>query len=120
MSNVADQTLLFSILALQMDFVTKDALVAAMNSWMMHKDAPIGNILKEQKALDSADHELLSALVQAHLKKHGDDAEKSLAAVSVSPWLQQQLASLRHPDLEASMAHLGAAAIDSLATKHAQ
>ena len=33
----ADRNLLFGILALQMDFIGRDALIAAMNAWVLDK-----------------------------------------------------------------------------------
>ena len=41
----ADRNLLFGILALQMDFVSRDALIAAMNAWVLDKEQPLGAIL---------------------------------------------------------------------------
>ena len=40
MSGPADRNLLFGILALQMDFVTRDQLVAAMNAWVLDQALP--------------------------------------------------------------------------------
>ena len=77
-----DRNLLFGILALQMDFIGRDALVRAMHAWVLDKDKPLGQILVEQQALGSRAAALLDAVVQQHLKQHGDDAEKSLASVS--------------------------------------
>ena len=54
-----DRNLLFGILALQMDFISRDALVAAMNAWVLAKQRPLGEILLEQKALPKARCELL-------------------------------------------------------------
>ena len=45
-----DRNLLFGILALQMDFITRDALIAAMNAWVLEKAKPLGQILAEQGA----------------------------------------------------------------------
>ena len=42
----ADRNLLFGILALQMDFVTRDQLVAAMNAWVLDKTRPLGDLLQ--------------------------------------------------------------------------
>src|SRR5207302_1883684 len=42
----ADRNLLFGVLALQMDFVTRDALVAAMNAWGLDTAMPLGHILQ--------------------------------------------------------------------------
>ena len=47
----ADRNLLFGILALQMDFVSRDALVAAMHAWVMAKSKSLGEILLAQRAL---------------------------------------------------------------------
>jgi len=78
----ADRNLLFGILALQMDFITRDALIHAMHAWVLDKAKPLGQILQEQGALEPDSHQLLEALVQKHLLLHGNNAEKSLAAVS--------------------------------------
>jgi len=41
----ADRNLLFGILALQMDFRGRDALIAAMPAWVLNKAKPLGQIL---------------------------------------------------------------------------
>jgi WD40 repeat protein/tRNA A-37 threonylcarbamoyl transferase component Bud32 len=66
-SPVTDRNLLFGILALQMDFVDRDALVGAMNAWLLEKTRSLGDILVEQRALTGDRHALLDALVQEHL-----------------------------------------------------
>ena len=38
----ADRNLLFGIVALQMDFIDRDSLVAAMNAWVLEKTKPLG------------------------------------------------------------------------------
>jgi hypothetical protein len=43
--------LLFGILALQMEFITREALVAAMHAWFLDKCKPLGQVLVEQSAL---------------------------------------------------------------------
>jgi hypothetical protein len=37
----SDRNLLFGILALQMDFISRDALIAAMNAWVLDKAKPL-------------------------------------------------------------------------------
>ena len=44
-SSSSDRNLLFGILALQMDFIGRDALVTAMNAWVLDKAKPLGEIL---------------------------------------------------------------------------
>src|SRR5271157_3500051 len=68
-----DRNLLFGILALQMDFITREALVAAMHAWVLAKDKPLGEILVEQKALTADSLDLLEALVKKHLAMHDGD-----------------------------------------------
>ena len=38
-----DRNLLFGILALQMDFISRDGLIGAMNAWVLQKDKPSAN-----------------------------------------------------------------------------
>jgi serine/threonine-protein kinase len=109
-----DQNLLFGILALQMDFISRDALVVAMNAWVMEKETSLEQILLRQGALQADTHTLLEALVQKHLRMHGGDAQKSLAAVSSLGSARQQLQQIADPDLHVSLAHV---AVDPDATR---
>jgi tetratricopeptide (TPR) repeat protein len=43
----ADRNLLFGILSLQLDFIDRDTLVAALNAWVLDKTKPIGQTLLE-------------------------------------------------------------------------
>src|SRR5947207_12653800 len=94
----ADRNLLFGVLALQLDFVSRDQLVAAMNAWALEKSKPLGRVLRDQGVLAPDTHELLEALVQKHLAQHGDDAVASLAAAT-SGTSPEELRSLTDPDV---------------------
>src|SRR4051812_10689774 len=87
----ADRNLLFGILALQMDFINRDALIAAMHAWVLDKAKSIGQVLVEQGALSYERWSMLETLVQEHLKQHSNDAQQSLAAVAAAPALRKQL-----------------------------
>src|SRR6516225_784143 len=87
----ADRNLLFGILALQMDFISRDALIAAMNAWVLDKAKSLGHILQTQNALSEEEHALLEAMVRKHLEKHGNDPQQSLAAVSSLRSLREDL-----------------------------
>jgi hypothetical protein len=102
----ADRNLLFGILALQMDFVSRDALIAGMNAWVLDKAKPLGQILIEQGALDADNRDLLEALVARHLEMHGNDPEKSLAAVSSIRSVRQDLERFADPEVQASLVHV--------------
>src|SRR5260370_40573111 len=93
----ADRNLLFGILALQMDFISRDALIAAMSAWVLDKAKPLGQILVEQGALRGDAHTLLEALVQKHLELHDNDPSKSLASVSSIDSVRQRLQEIADP-----------------------
>jgi WD40 repeat protein/serine/threonine protein kinase len=115
----ADRNLLFGILALQMDFIGRAALIAAMSAWVLEKARPLGQILLAQGALAADDHEWLEVMVRRHLEKHGHDAERSLAAVAGPEGVRSELCRIADGDLNASLAQLPATPslpADSLAT----
>ena len=105
-SPCADRNLLFGILALQMDFVPRDALIAAMNAWVLDKAKPLGLILVEQGALDAGNRAWLEAGVERHLEKHGNDPERSLAALSSVGSVRRDLQRVADADVQASLAHV--------------
>src|SRR5438477_12805219 len=107
-NSVTDRNLLFGILALQMDFISRDALVTAMHAWVLDKGKPLGKILQEQHALTADTYTLLEALVQKHLALHGNDAEQSLAAVSSAGPIRDDLRQIADPDVQASLVHVAA------------
>jgi serine/threonine-protein kinase len=102
-----DRNLLFGVLALQMDFVRRDDLVSAMNAWVLDRTQPLGQILCARGALSTARHDLLTALVEEHLKEHGGDPQRSLTAVMVGHALGQELAG-SDAELRATLAALSA------------
>lgn len=102
----ADRNLLVGMLALQMDFVTRDQLVAAMEAWVAEKSKPIGRIMLDQGALTEDSYELLEALVQKHLEKHEHDATKSLAALSSVDSAVEDLTRLGDTVVTESLIHV--------------
>jgi serine/threonine protein kinase/Flp pilus assembly protein TadD len=105
----ADYNLLFGILALQMDFVPRDGLIAAMNAWVLDKGKLLSQILRETGHLGEDEHALLEALVHKHLQKHRDDPEQSLAAVSSIGALRDDLRQIADSEVKASLAHVSTA-----------
>src|SRR5262245_56517891 len=105
----ADRNLLFGILALQMDFISRDALIAGMNAWVLDKTKPLSQVLIQQGALRSDAHTLLEALVQKHLELHDNDPERSLVALSSAGSVREELQQIADPELHASLAHVSAA-----------
>jgi serine/threonine-protein kinase len=100
----ADRNLLFGILALQLNFIDREALLAAFDRWIGDKNKPLGDILVEMGKLDGEHRELLDGLVAAHLKLHDDNPEKSLAAISSLGSVRADLGQIADPDVQASLA----------------
>ncbi|MGL4553203.1 MAG: serine/threonine-protein kinase, partial [Gemmataceae bacterium] len=90
----ADRNLLAGILALQMDFVSGEQLLAGMRAWTEDKKRPLLDVLRERGALDAADVDAVDRLVARHLARHGGDAAKSLAAVRLDPEVGRSLAAV--------------------------
>ncbi|MBI1831641.1 MAG: protein kinase [Planctomycetes bacterium] len=100
---MADRNLLFGMLALQMDFIRREQLIAAMQEWVFDKSKPLGQILVEQKILGQDNRALLEALVEKHLALHEDDTEKSLAAVGAAASVRKELENLTDDELKTSL-----------------
>src|SRR5262249_46644213 len=82
MSPVADRNLLFGLLALQMDLVTREQLIAGFQDWMLQKDTPVAEVLRQRGALQTEDVEAVEVLVRRRLARHGD-VPRSLAGLRV-------------------------------------
>jgi serine/threonine protein kinase/tetratricopeptide (TPR) repeat protein len=105
-NSTADRNLLFGILALQLDFIGREELIAAMNAWVLEKSKPLGVVLVEQGKLSADRQRLLDTLVSEHLKQHGNDTEKSLAAMPAIQSVRRDLGRIRDRDVEASLIHV--------------
>jgi serine/threonine protein kinase len=111
----SDRNLLVGILAIQLDFIRRDQLIAAMHAWVLEKKTPLEELLERQGAVDRRTRKLLEDLVERHLEAHENDAEKSLGAVSSIGSVKGELRSLADPQLNESLGHV-AVNPDPLAT----
>src|SRR5437879_3851458 len=103
---MGDRNLLFGILALQMDFISRDQMVAGMQAWVFDKEKPLGQILLDQKSLARDAHDLIEALVERHLAQHDNDPAKSLAAVSSIGSVHDELrAKVADAEVQARLLH---------------
>src|SRR3954470_18202464 len=101
----ADRDLLFGLLALQNGLINQGQLVAAFQAWTLDKARALADHLVGRGDLDADDRSAVEALVARHLKKHGGDAEKSLAALPAGRSTRESLAQIGDADIEASLAH---------------
>jgi serine/threonine-protein kinase len=103
--HLADRNLLFGILALQMNFVGRDALVAGMHAWVLHKDRPLGEILLEQGRLTPAQFQALEVLLVQHIEAHGDP-QRSLQALPAAASVRPLLTPINDADVQNTLAHV--------------
>jgi WD40 repeat protein/serine/threonine protein kinase len=110
-SSATDLNLLFGILALQMDFIDREQLVAAMQAWLSDKNKSLGAILVQQNVLSTPRLILLQALVEEHLKQHKNDPQQSLAAVGPhladGGTLKSDLEKLADSEVDATLMNVG-------------
>src|SRR5262245_48560427 len=99
----ADRNLLFGLLALQMDFVSRDQLIESMTAWMLQKQTSLGEILCRRALIDEDDRADIEKLVGKHLRRHGGDPQASLASVRVDPEVRHSLASLDDEAVQSSV-----------------
>ena len=108
--DTANRDMLIGRLALQNGMVEQDVWAGAYRSWTRDKTRPMIEILIAQGAIDLDDRALLEGLARKHLKRHGEDVERSLAALDAST--RENLAKLDGPDIEATSSRPGADATE--------
>lgn len=102
----AERDLLFGIVALQLDFVTREQLIAAASAWVKDKSRQLGEILVEQGAIDPSTCTLLNTLVARHMTASGSDPERSIAAFPAAASVQEDFSRLGDKEIEATIDHL--------------
>ena len=107
MTAAADRHLLFGLLALQIGLIDQGQLVAAFQAWTRDKSRPIADHLLDRGDLDAEQRAVVEAMVALHLKKHGGDPEKSLAALGAGRSTRERLAAIGDPGLDTSLASVG-------------
>src|ERR1700722_7769395 len=105
-SESADRNLLFGTLALEMGLISQDALVEAMKAWVLAKEKPLGQILRERGLLTPEAEARVEAEVRQHLATNHNEVESSLAEVCPAASVREALSRLDDPDLHASLARM--------------
>jgi serine/threonine protein kinase len=101
-----DANLLFGLVALQMEFISRDDLVAGMQAWSLAKERSLAEHLTAAGALSHEHRRLLEPLVEAHIRRHNNDAGRSLGSLSSLGELRERLAGLADPEVTATLAHV--------------
>jgi serine/threonine-protein kinase len=105
-ANAADRDLLFGLLALQNGLIDQVQLVAAFHAWTRDKGRPLAEHLVARGDLDADQRACVDAMVALHVKIHGGDPAKSLAAIPAGRSTHESLARLGDPDIEGTLAQV--------------
>lgn len=102
----SDRNLLFGIIAFQIDFISREALIKAMSDWLLDKSKSLGEILVANEQLSVRNCDLLEQMVEAHIEAHQGAPEKSLATLSSVNTIRADLEILGNSELTLSLKHL--------------
>ncbi len=90
MTDSLDRSMLLGALALQLDLVRRDQLIAGMQTWVRDTSRSLDELLVDQGALDELTQRLLRDLVQKHIELHGsvEDSVNSLSRHSAADFVE--------------------------------
>lgn len=103
----ADRNLLLGILALQVDFISRDQLTEATKAWLKDKSRSLDEILIEKRSLKPRSRDLLLPLVEQHIEDHEGDPARSLAALSSIGSVAEDLRALGDDEIDATVSFVG-------------
>lgn len=99
----ADRNLLFGVLAVQLDFVSRDDLIAATSRWVLDKQQPLSAVFLEQGMLSEEESQLIDGVVQKQLERNNDDPRQSLNSNEVFNSIRATLGDLEDADLRSTV-----------------
>ena len=102
----SDTNLLFGMLSLNINFITRDELIEGMQACASEKSKQLSDQLVAQGSLSTEQVSLLDKLVQAHLKEHNNDPELSLAAINSSDSVREELQQLEDAELNTMLTYV--------------
>ncbi len=114
MSAASDRNLVLGLLALQMDFVSREQMLDAMQAWMLARHTPLGEILCARGALAERDRSALELLVDRHVERHGGE-RGSLLALRIGDAVRKGLSRLGDAEIHTTIAALAPAGANGTA-----
>ncbi len=99
----ADRNLLFGVLAVQLDFVSRDDLIAATSRWILDKETPLSEVFVDQGMLSREESQLIDGVVRKHLERNGDDARLSLQSLEAFEAVRDTLKEIDDTDVKGSV-----------------
>ena len=88
-----------------MDFISRDALIAAMNAWVLDKAKPLGQILREQGALTETRHACWRPWSRSTWSSTATTPSRAWPPLSSVGSVRGDLQAVADPDVQASLAH---------------
>ncbi len=110
----AERELLFGLLALQTQCVTRDELIAAVGAWTRDKSRPLAEILHQQGVITPKERDLIEPLVELHLKKHDAEPHHGLSSLSSFSELTSDFEAIDDAELKSVLLPSGDAALQTL------
>jgi tetratricopeptide (TPR) repeat protein len=92
--SAADQNLLYGLLALQADLITRDQFVGACQEWAEGREISFPRLLVQRGWLKPEDRREVERLVERKIARHGGDVRACLAELANNP-LQKAFVSLQ-------------------------
>ncbi len=96
----SDRNLLLGIVALQMDFISRDALIEAMHDWTLDKTRSLSEILVENGALDPADRSVSGEPGRAAYRPPRRRPGEEPVVARIGRAVRATLESLDDPDIQ--------------------
>jgi len=114
-----DRNLLFGVLAVQLDFVSRDDLIATTSRWILDKQQPLSQGFVQQGLLSDEESQLIETVAQKHLDRHQGDPRQTLQSIEAFESLRQTLDNLNDeaPRSTIEFDTLPAAPSDAFATQ---
>lgn len=114
-SESADRNLLFGVLAVQLEVVSRDNLIAATSRWVLDKEQPLSEVFVEQGMISREEVILVEGVVEKHLERNNNDPRRSLHSVEAFDAVRSTLSDLADTEIRASVEYhtVGVVAHDS-------
>lgn len=99
----ADRNLLFGVLAVQLDFVSRDDLIAATSRWVLDKQQPLSEVFVEQGMITRDESDVIEGVVRKHLERNHDDPRQSLRSIEAFEAIRSTLGDLADKEIRTSV-----------------
>jgi eukaryotic-like serine/threonine-protein kinase len=103
----ADRDLLVGLLAPQDGQIDRGQLVAAFRAWTRDRDRPLAERLAGRGDLDPDGRAAVVVPASRHLKEHGGDPGRGLAAIPFGPSTRESLAAPGDAEIEQTFVRVG-------------